>query len=151
MRAEQSSTFHNNPSTYGAKFAIDNDVDTLSATRGTGGPEWIKLTLDGGYCVHRVMVYFYADYDTEHYYHATTYTCDKDGCTCDGDYCRWLSPEITGAEGGSSSCKYGDSLMFKLKEREPIGINEIAVYASKRKKNLFIKLCQFYRVIKNEL
>ena len=138
--AEQSASLSGND--YPATDALDNRVDTFSASLPIGSDLWIKFTLEEVRCVHQVMVYLYIDVEG-FVYHTTTFTCDQDGCTCDGESCEMQSLEVTGAVGGSSNCKNGDTLMLSSTVaglNSHIIISEIAVYATRRKKNLRFNL-----------
>ena len=121
--------------------AIDDDFNTRSwTTTSAGTDQWIELTLDEAHCVYQVVVYYYAERDTEVTMDATTFTCTQDSCTCDGAYCWWpMSLEVTGAGGGDSDCKNGNTLTLSFTGTHGISFTEIAVYEQKRKKHLRFK------------
>ena len=140
IRGEQSGTHSFGGVNFGADLAIDDNVDTMSITTG-GKSQWIIFTLDDVHCVHQVVAYYYKEHEILGlHYHTTTFTCSKDGCTCDGDYCDSVSLEVTGAGAGTSKCKNGNTLMLPMSfsESDPEVINvlfsEFAVYESNGKK-----------------
>ena len=125
LSAEQSNAFMNNWARFGAQYAIDGDMGSKSIIVGGNDP-WFKARLDGVHCVHQVTwIHSHPGYGLLY----TTWTCNVDGCNCDGEYCHdEIVLEIEGGEGGTSSCKNGDSLVLSFGDSASrFDINEIKV------------------------
>ena len=93
------------------------------------GDKWLRLTLDGVYCITHV-IWFFSTYG----YHRT-YDCaeiDTEGrCSCEGMECKFhfLTVSITGTQPDNlpakTDCQYGDTVEI---EKSNIVGSYIAIY-----------------------
>ena len=93
------------------------------------GNPWIKITLDQGRCVEKVMTY------NEYSSPMETWTCTQSGCNdCDGYQCgqRILTVSVGAGLADQSSefsCRYGDTVKLEVDNNSgaDLEVHEIAI------------------------
>ena len=132
IKAEQSSTKHDNEVVYGADRAIDLDLTTYPTTQAdSGGASWFMLTFDKEFCIDQV-VWSHYNLNSQQVEIRATWTCSQTDClACEGVKCsdHSLTVEFVGEAPASlpSDCKYGDKVKVKSDSGGEFSITEIAV------------------------
>jgi hypothetical protein len=128
VRAEQSSTFVDDFSLFGAQNAIDLNFDTMAQTKSDGTPLF-KVILDKVYCVEKIVWFV----DPPQYATYFSATCSNTGCsTCQGRGCPYyiatVSTERTYENLPTvSSCRFGDTVTLKSRIGGNVFVTEIAI------------------------
>ena len=122
VSAKHSKTLHDNELEHAANHTIDLDWRTRSSTvAGRDGKIWLKVKLAKAACIHQVEWYK----NSSHLH--LTWTCSSTDCsTCEGTplhcpkYSLTVSIKSTSSDDLPSQpdCKYGDTVIMKLKRTD---------------------------------
>ena len=134
IKAEQSSTKHDNEVVYGADRAIDLDLTTYPTTQADSNfASWFMLTFDKEYCIEQVVWSRYGHNSHQVEFRAT-WTCSQTDCSvCEGVKCSGysLTVDFVGEAPANlpsiTDCKYGDKVKVENNSGERFSISEIAV------------------------
>ena len=122
---EQSSTRDGDIDQYGAHRAVDSNLETKSCTD-YGDGKWLQAKFDGVHCIRNVMWYYNSDIPV------TTWTCDENGCDCEGSYCDWAYLSL--GDEGSHRDDCGDNIKITFSETFMVAFSELAITEIKGKK-----------------
>ena len=109
-------------------LAFDMDVNTYTkpAAPSSGANPWIKLKLDKGYCIEKIIKLDYHNRDER------TWICTNTDC-CGGDSCDLFSLTVSADETSIKDlpalpfCKYGDTIKLEKLSSGWFGVNEIPI------------------------